>query len=348
VLRPLRAAGRDVETLRAGAAEGRAAAVVRVAGAVETALRRLLRDDPTAPVDLRLRALSPDDLPTDALLAELRGRGRLPLELAAGVHELTRAGARIAAGGEATERDAELARAAAEGLEAHTARWPAPPLEDPLTEPEETLIHEPEDEPAHAVPTSSRATYALWTGVLGVAALAVLFVLWLPGARGSDGLVRAEAALSRHDTGAAIPLLREYARENPADVQSRLHLSRIHRARGQRAEARQALSEALATQPQDPGLNAELGFLLLDADRPADAARRFRAALGQDPDHRGAWGGLVRALREGGQPDAAARVLALAPADVRALLADTSAAAAPALGSPDGASSPAPVDTAAR
>jgi tetratricopeptide (TPR) repeat protein len=328
VLRPLRAAREDVAALRDGGAEGRTRAVVRVAAAVETSLRRLLRDDVTAPVELRLRALSPDDLPGDALLAELRARNRLPLELAAGVHELLRAGARLAGGGDATPRDGEMAAAAAEGLELHVRALPADPLEDPLTEPEETLNPEPEDEPAHAVPTSSRATWALWTGVLGIAALAVLFVLWLPGARASDALVRAEALLARHDTGAAEPLLRTYAQENPGDVQSRLHLSRIHRARGRRAEARQVLAEALTAAPQDARLNAELGFLLLDSGRPGDAARRFRAALGQDPDHRAAWGGLVRALRAAGQSGAADRVLELAPADVRALLGG--AAAVPA------------------
>ncbi|HVH12782.1 MAG TPA: hypothetical protein VM759_07015, partial [Longimicrobium sp.] len=74
-LRPLRQRAPDVEALRGGASS--AALVVRVARAAETTLRRMLRDDPTAPVELRLRALSPDDLPTAELLAELRRRNRL-------------------------------------------------------------------------------------------------------------------------------------------------------------------------------------------------------------------------------------------------------------------------------
>jgi hypothetical protein len=86
-LKPLRAVEGDVIALRTGT--GGAAAVVRIARAAEGVLRRMLRDDPTAGVELRLRALSPDDLSSGELLAELRRRDRLPMELAATFHELT-------------------------------------------------------------------------------------------------------------------------------------------------------------------------------------------------------------------------------------------------------------------
>ena len=105
-LRPLRAVSSDIAALRGGSAGP--GALVRVARAAESPLRRVLRDEPTAPVELRLRALSPDDLSTDELLAELRRRDRLPLELAAGMHELASVATHGVAPGDVAgvERDA--------------------------------------------------------------------------------------------------------------------------------------------------------------------------------------------------------------------------------------------------
>src|SRR4051794_20084091 len=71
------------------AGRGGAAAVGRTARAAGGVLRPMLRDAPPAWVELRLRALSTDALPPGELLAELRRRDRLPMELAATFHELT-------------------------------------------------------------------------------------------------------------------------------------------------------------------------------------------------------------------------------------------------------------------
>src|SRR3954471_7081793 len=131
-LKPLRAVEGDVIALRTGQAG--AAAVVRIARAAEGVLRRMLRDDPTAPVELRLRALSPEDLASGELLSELRRRNRMPMELAASFHELNASAERLAReGGEATPRDVEVAVAAADGLERHVLSNPYDtPLQDPL------------------------------------------------------------------------------------------------------------------------------------------------------------------------------------------------------------------------
>src|SRR5688500_4361803 len=129
ILRPLRQRATDLDALRGGAAAS--GTTLRVAAAVETTLRRMLRDDATAPVELRLRALAAEDLPTADLLAELRRRNRMPMELAAAVHELDQAAQRLAAGEGESERDGRLAVSVAEGLEAHIQSLAGLPLEDP-------------------------------------------------------------------------------------------------------------------------------------------------------------------------------------------------------------------------
>ncbi len=323
-LRPLRACGDEIALLRGGTGgEGmQAAAVVRLAGAVETTLRRLLRDDPTAPVDLRLRALSPDDLPTDGLLAELRQRDRVPLELAAGVHELKSVEKRIREGMPPSPRDAQLASTVAEGLERHILSLPAAtPLRDPVVQDEETRFS-PEsqaDVPAHPVPPSRRPRLALGATLAALLVVLVAGALWWRGRAGGD-LARGQAAFSRGDVAAAEVLFRRHADAHPGDVESRLHLAQIQRGSGRQEDALRSLREALAASPSDPRLHVELGNLLLDARRNPEAAERFRTAVGLDPQSERAWVGLVRALRASGRPDAAERVLLTAPREVRAVL----------------------------
>ena len=170
-LKPLRAVEGDVIALRTG--QGGAAGVVRIARAAESVLRRMLRDDPTAPVELRLRALSPEDFGTGELLAELRRRDRLPMELAAAFHELTSASTRLATeGGSATPRDVEIAVAAADGLERHVLSRPYDtPLQDPVfPSREETLIPPPPEDrgPVHPIPSADRVRSVWPFAVAGV------------------------------------------------------------------------------------------------------------------------------------------------------------------------------------
>ncbi|HEX5724668.1 MAG TPA: tetratricopeptide repeat protein [Longimicrobiaceae bacterium] len=329
-LRPLRAAAVDVDALRGG--DATAGRVVRLARAAETVLRRLLRDDFTAPVELRLRALSADDLPTDELLAELRRRERIPLELAAAFHELHAAAARLGGGGELEPRDGALALSVAEGVERHVLALPAGEgrLEDPVAPADETLLPNAEHpEAVHPVPPAAPRPVWPWVaGALGLGLLVLALFLWWRG-RGPDDLQAGEALLRRGRAAEAADHFRRYADRNPNDPLPRLYLARIYREGGQPDQAVRELRQGLRAAPDHAGLHTELGFLLLDGGRPAEAAERFREAVKLDAGSPRAWGGLVRALRQAGRPEDAEQVLRLAPPEVRALLARPDPAAAP-------------------
>jgi tetratricopeptide (TPR) repeat protein len=337
-LKPLRAVEGDVIALRTGT--GGAAAVVRIARAAEGVLRRMLRDDPTASVELRLRALSADDLSTGELLAELRRRDRLPMELAAAFHELIAGANRLATeGGEATPRDVEVAAAAADGLERHVLSNPYDAsLEDPVLVPrDETLIPPPtaSDEPVHAVPVDRRAAIPFAMVAVGAALLAILVIgVVLFSRRGDpDPLREGEAAYSRGDTTRAFALFQDAIREDPKAHEPHYYLAQILRTRGRPQEAARELREGLALAPNDPRLNTELAYLMMDQGRAPQAVERFRAAILLDSTSGRAWAGLVAALRRSGQPDQAERVLARAPLEVRSMIgtvrADTGVYLAP-------------------
>ena len=80
-LRVLRSATQEVEVLRSGSLNPSAARlhILRVANSVDRALRRMLRDDESADLSLRLKALAPDEIRIDAVLAELRRGDQLPM-----------------------------------------------------------------------------------------------------------------------------------------------------------------------------------------------------------------------------------------------------------------------------
>ncbi|HEX6751646.1 MAG TPA: tetratricopeptide repeat protein [Longimicrobium sp.] len=323
-LKPLRAVEGDVIALRTG--QGGAAGVVRIARAAETVLRRMLRDDPTAAVDLRLRALSPDDVSTGELLAELRRRDRLPMELAASFHELSAAANRLATeGGDATPRDVEVAVAAADGLERHVLSNPYEArLEDPvLAQRDDTLIPPPPEdpEPVHAIPVASRTRPALpWIAGAAVAVAIVALAFVLLRGRGADPLQEAVAAYGRGDTARAFSLFMDAAKEHPDSPDPHYYMGQIYRLKGRPQEAARELREGLKLAPNDARLNTEVGYLMLDQGRAAQAADQFRAAVLQDSTNARAWAGLVSALRRSGRPAQAERVLARAPVEVRSLI----------------------------
>ncbi|MDQ3557083.1 MAG: hypothetical protein M3409_09975, partial [Gemmatimonadota bacterium] len=117
--RPLNAAEDEIACLRRADSEPPEAlreAVVRVTHAVEATLRRLLRDDPGADLELRLHALDPEELSADEVVADLRRRNVLPLELAAGFHELVGVRARGRRGEPLGPAEAALALRVADGV----------------------------------------------------------------------------------------------------------------------------------------------------------------------------------------------------------------------------------------
>jgi hypothetical protein len=322
-LRPLRAVAGDISALRGGSASP--GALVRVARAAESTLRRVLRDDPTAPVELRLRALSPDDISTDELLAELRRRDRLSLELAAGVHELGAVAARVSDGAEPSARDFEMARTVADGLERHLLSAPATPaplLEDPvLAEEAEAPIPAHDDATrVHAVPRDrGRRPLAFLAGAAGVAAVVLLAAWAVRGNRGGD-LERADRLVREGKIAAAAQQLREYADARPDDPEGRLRLAALYREAGRRQDALREVRAGLIARGEDAGLNSELGHLLLDSGKPIEAVRAFRRALGADAENERAWVGLLRAMREAGMGPQAEQARERAPLAVRELV----------------------------
>lgn len=313
-LRPLRERAADREALRRG--ESSPARVVRIARAAETTLRRMLRDDPTAPVELRLRALSADDLPTSELLAELRRRDRIPVALAAAFHDLDLAAARIAGGADPEERDAALALSVADGVEAHVRSLPeGTPLHDPVF-PVPTPAGEPER--VRSVPPSRRRVP--WGTLASLAAIVALLLLAIRLRGSDDALRQGEAAYRDGRVVEAERLFRQAAEEEERDPLPRVYLARIYREAGRSDDARRVVEEGLRAAPSSAGLHVERGFLLLDSEHPDQAVPVFREALRHDRDARRAWAGLVRALRESGRPAEAEQVLRLAPADLRALM----------------------------
>jgi tetratricopeptide (TPR) repeat protein len=227
-----------------------------------------------------------------------------------------------------------------DGLDRHLAtHHVAPPLQDPVVAREDTLIAPRRDEePAHAVPRVTRKRpWGLIAAGSVLLALLVFGVLWLTTLRGGDPLAEGEK-LYREGRGAdAEARFRQYADAHPGEARPHLYLARIYRQTKRYPDAVRELKAGLVASPQDARLHTEAGYLLLDSGRPAEAVARFRTALRNDEKAAAAWGGLVRALRESGHPDQADRVLAAAPADVRALMP-----AAPAPGTTVGTPSRAP------
>jgi hypothetical protein len=335
-LRPLRQRAADVDALRAGAPAP--ALVVRIARASEATLRRMLRDDPTAPVELRLRALSDDDLPTPDLLAELRRRNRLPMELAAAFHDLDLACERISGGADPGPRDATLAVHVADGLQAHILSFPADGLlEDPAVpdRDEPVLVHD-DEEPVHAVPPSRRRRVPWETlAALGVLAILLILAIRMRGG-GDDDLRRGEAALRAGRVAEAEASFRAYADDHPREAQPRVYLARIYREAGRIPDAEREIQAGLRVAPRDAGLHTEHGYLLLDSNRAADAVPVFRQAVVSDSTSQRAWAGLVKSLRASGRPTDAEQVLRRAPAGLRALMRTADAAADSAATAPAG------------
>jgi tetratricopeptide (TPR) repeat protein len=339
-LRPLRAVSSDIAALRGGSASP--GALVRVARAAESTLRRVLRDEPTAPVELRLRALSPDDLSTDELLAELRRRDRLPLELAAGVHELDSVAARVSAGAEPLPRDFEMARTVADGLERHLLSAPvaaAPLLEDPvLSEEADAPIPAHDDATrVHPVPRDRGLSPLRWLAVVAGVAAVVVLAAWA-ARENRGGLERVDQRVREGKIAEAAQLLRAHADENPDDPEARVRLAAILREAGRRQDALREIRAGLIARGDDAALNAELGHLLLDSGKPAEAARAFRRALDASPEDERAWVGLLRAMREAGMTAQAEQARERAPAAVRELVPRT----IPDLAVPPAAAAPAP------
>lgn len=333
-----------------------ATALADVDGAVERALRLLLRGDGAAPEDHRLRALSEDQLPRDEVVASLRSRDRISLELAGALHELATVAER-ARGGVARPADADAAQravarlrrevreapavaggdakprgAGAEGREGAAADAP-----DAAGEAERVRGRRGpramEEGEASAVHPAESGRWMAWLGA-GVALLFLLGLAWVILRGGGPDVERAVAAFRAGRLDSAAVAFEQVLEEWPGDPSATLYLGRIYRRQGRFQESADVLRQGVREHPADDDIRRELGHLLMDLDQPGPAARQYERALELDPEQMLNWAGVIRALRATGDPRAE-RLLQDAPPEIQAALTRS------------GESSPtAPLDTA--
>lgn len=317
VLQPLDAAAAAIDRLDEYRVPAELAdAIEETQRAVDRALRLLLRADARAPDDLRLTALAPET-PLDRVVAGLRQRGLITIELAGRLHELGLATERARAG-DVRASDADIAREAVRML-----RYEVGAASAPVTAvAHESLTTQPLEGEAQDVPPPAsveRAGVSRWLVIAGgviLAGLAIAAALLLTR---EDPMENGIRAFDAGRFGVAEEQLEIAVRGDSSNVTALLYLGRIRRTEGRLEESGATLAAAARRAPNDAGIQRELGYLFLDAGRPQSAVGRFRRAQELEPELVASWVGLVRALRAAGDPSAD-DVLARAPAEARALL----------------------------
>jgi tetratricopeptide (TPR) repeat protein len=279
----------------------------------------MLRDDESADLSLRLKALAPDELRADTVLAELRRRESLPMDLAAAVHELLEARRRLEAGAEPTEADRARAVRVADLLGRQIGRPHRPAA------PTAAAASVPPPLPAELAPPATHVQRPVGLWAAGVALLVMLIaigsVLWFRRGETNGEMREALALFEAGQYADAAAHFWRYAEANPGEVTPHLYLARIHRRMNRPELAADALRQAQSIAPDDPAVHRELGFLLLDTGRADVAVDRFRRAIELDEASSEGWVGLVRALREADRAAEAEQAILQAPAEIRALLA---------------------------
>lgn len=318
-LRALEVATDRLASLEGGHVDGsaRRRALLESTDAVESALRRWLRDSEDIPIPVRLKAQSHEELRADAVLAELRQHDLLSMEAAASIHEAFELRSRLGAGSAPAEEDERLVRRAIHRLELEL-QSPAPPARP--TSPNNPPVQEPS---VHTVPPPTpRVPHGrAMAAVAVVLAILVIVAVALLGRRDDPGLSEGIALFRSGAYADAASRFWRYAEANPDDVTPHIYLARIHRRLGRLDLAAEEVRAAMEIAPADADVQTEVGFLLLERGEHGVAVERFRAALRLDPESASAWIGLVRALRADGRDRAADQVLARAPQRVRDLFA---------------------------
>lgn len=347
-LRVLRSAAKEIEALRSGSLSPSAARlhILRVANSVDRSLRRMLRDDESADLSLRLKALAPDEIRIDAVLAELRRGDRLPMELAASIHELLESRRRLEGDVEPASVDVSRTVAVYDRLQTVLQQGAAtrPPAlgESPASpvRPSAQAAEPPRQRQRQAAPPhvsqaiaaadaetellddadSSSSSRPWILAAIPVAAVLALLAIWLFRGAGPDQLATGVQLFQEGEYTEAAQYFWRYAEDHPDDVTPQLYLARIHRRMNRPELAAEAIRAAESIAPDDPAVHRELGFLLLDAGQAETAVERFRKAIELDEQSSEGWIGLVRALRESGRDESVPAVIEQAPAEVRALL----------------------------
>lgn len=293
------------------------AAVRATVQGVERVLRRMLRADVDAPDEERVAALSPADLPVDRVVASLRGRERISLEVAGTATALFRAVERGAVRAADADRAIEVVARLREEVEALAAGGAARGRGgvEPAAVPEAPA-------PEATVPARSPLLSRRWlfTGIAVTVSLAILAGLILVLARSLDReMDQGIAAFRAGRLDEAAGRFEAVVEDAPDNVTARLYLARIYRRRGDTRAAAEQLQAAVRIAPQDADVRRELGHLLLSLGRVSAAADQYRRALEIEPDDTPSWIGLIRALRAQGDP-AAETLLQQATPEARAIL----------------------------
>src|SRR5262245_31687035 len=319
VLRPLDEAADAIDSLDVyESTDELASAVQDTRRAVDRTLRNLLRSDSGSPDELRLSALSSDDVPHDRLIQSLRQRNLISLQLAGMVHELEQSAQR-AARGDVRASDGDQAHRVVQTLRSEvTGSNDQPVMAAAHRAVESGML----DLPAQPVPTPASARQKQLYRNIGLAAvsvvIAVLLITWMT--KGSE-LDRGIEAVQAQRWDAAESHLRKAAQDKD-NATAQLYLARVYRRQQRYDSAAIVLKEAVKRHSKDDDIWRELGNLFLDLHQPQLAVARFEQARKLDPEEKLNWIGLIRAMREAGDP-AAEQVLQEAPPEVRAALTST-------------------------
>lgn len=321
VLRPLREAEPAIEQLETYDSPAALTDALRATShAVERTLRTLLRSDPSTPDAVRLTAMSPDQMTLDAVLTELRRRDLISLGLAGRIHEMRQALDR-AERNEVRASDADNAENVVRGVREEVRRLAARESREAAPARVSTVAAGDEQDfdaveggrwrlpvlPRHA------AAAAL---VLVLVAIAALFVFG-----GSSEMEQGVQAFRDDRKGIAEQHFRAALEDDAKNNTARLYLARILREQGRNQEALRVLREAYATDAQDEAVLRELGYLLLQENRPELAADQFRRAVEINPDEPLNWVGVIESLRRSGSAEAE-EWLRRAPSEAQTMIRD--------------------------
>ena len=315
-LAPLNAAGAAIETLDTYRTPQELAASLQAIGqAVERSLRQLLRADTRLPDQLRLSALSEQDLPYDSLIQALRKHDIIEMRDAGMLHELRQSATRAAAG-TVRAADADNARAVVDRIRAAITGRDDAGLRAVAHAAVERghIIEEP-----HAVaPRSSRTNRAILVlGVLAFVALIAWALLRFLGA--SSPMAEGIEAFKQERWGLAEAKFRAALSEDADNVTAGLYLGRVLRAQARPQEAAQVLNDVRRHAPADADVLREMGHAFMDMKRAMPAVEAYRRAQEIEPGEPANWIGLVRAMRAANDPGAE-QVLERAPAEAQAVL----------------------------
>ncbi|MGA9670762.1 MAG: tetratricopeptide repeat protein [Terracidiphilus sp.] len=133
--------------------------------------------------------------------------------------------------------------------------------------------------------------------------------------------------VAREEYAAALPLLKDAVREDPASDVALANLGAAQFKLHHNAEALEEFQRAAVLNPNNSATQEALGRLWMEAHEPEKAATAFAAALVQDPANRDLTIDRAQALKDAGHPRQAAEVLVSLPgvdqsAPAQSLLAD--------------------------